>query len=62
MMVSTQKKSLATIPAAWERRNVVHDSAPRPGAGSIRGFLRIAQTVEAAIVTPSPTSSPWMRR
>jgi hypothetical protein len=24
--------------------------------------LRIAQTVEAATVWPSPTSSPWMRR
>jgi hypothetical protein len=61
-MVSTQKKSLATIPAAWERRNVVHDSARRPGAGSSRCFFRVAQTVEAAMVMPSAVSSPWMRR
>jgi hypothetical protein len=31
--VSTVKKSHATIAAAWDRRNVVHDSAFRPGCG-----------------------------
>jgi hypothetical protein len=62
MIVSTQKKSLATMPAAWVRRNVVHDSARRPGAGSIRCFLRVVQTVEAAMVMPSRASSPRIRR
>ena len=39
MTVSTVKKSHATIPAAWARRNVVHDSDARPGAGSIPACL-----------------------
>ena len=62
MTVSTVKKSQATIPAAWERRNVVHDSDDRPGAGSIPAVLRIAHTVDAAMVMPRRASSPWMRR
>ena len=62
MTVSTVKKSHATIAAAWLRRNVAHDCDVRPGAGSIPAVLRIAQTVDGAIVTPSRTSSPWMRR
>jgi hypothetical protein len=62
MIVSTHKKSLATIPAAWVRGNVVHDSARRPGVGSISHFLRIDQTVEAAIVMPTRVSSRWMWR
>jgi hypothetical protein len=52
MTVSTVKKSHATIPAAWERKNVVHDSDVRVGAGSIPAFLRIAHTVDAAMVMP----------
>src|SRR3954454_16789249 len=39
MTVSMVKKSHATIPAACVRRNVVHDSAVRPGAGSMPAFL-----------------------
>ena len=39
MTVSTVKKSHATIPAAWARRNVVHDSDDRPGAGSMPARL-----------------------
>ena len=35
---------------------------PAAGAGSIRAFLRICQTVDAARRWPSPASSPWMRR
>jgi hypothetical protein len=62
MTVSTVKKSHATIPAAWEHKNVVHDSDVRVGAGSIPAVLRIAHTVDAAMVTPSRASSPWMRR
>jgi hypothetical protein len=48
MTVSMVKKSHATIPAAWVRRNVFHDSEFRPGAGSMPACLRIAHTVDAA--------------
>ena len=34
----------------------------RRGAGSRPAFLRMVQTVDAAIRWPSPTSSPWRRR
>ena len=34
----------------------------RWGAGSIPCCLRISHTVEAATVTPSVVSSPWIRR
>ncbi len=37
-------------------------ASSRIGAGSIPASLRIVQTVLAAIVMPSPTSSPWIRR
>ena len=60
--VSTQKKSQATIPAAWARRKLVHESEERPGAGSMPAFLRIAHTVDAAMGMPNRVSSPWMRR
>jgi hypothetical protein len=37
-------------------------AGPRPaGAGSRPALFKISQTVEAATVWPSPTSSPWMR-
>jgi hypothetical protein len=62
MTVSMVKKSHAMIPAACARRNVVHDSAVRPGAGSMPAFLSVAHTVDAAMVMPSRASSPWMRR
>src|ERR1700674_5721472 len=62
MTVSTVKKSHTTIRAACVRRNVVHDSEFRPGAGSIPAVLRIVQMVDAAMVMPSGVSSPWMRR
>ena len=58
MTVSMVKKSQATIPAAWARRNVVHDSDARFGAGSMPACLKIAHTVDAAIVMPSRASSP----
>ena len=32
------------------------------GAGSMSAFLRICQIVDGAMVWPSPSSSPWMRR
>jgi hypothetical protein len=62
MTVSTAKKSRATIPTAWLRRNVVHDTDVRFGAGLIPAVLRNAHTVDAAIVMPRRASSPWMRR
>jgi hypothetical protein len=58
MTVSTVKKSQATIPAAWVRRNVVHESDARFGAGLIPAVLRIAHTVDPPIVMPSRASSP----
>jgi beta-glucanase (GH16 family) len=60
--VSTVKKSQATIPLAWARRNSRHVSDDRRGAGSIPDCCRINHTVLAAIRTPSPASSPWIRR
>jgi hypothetical protein len=45
---------------AEERRAQV--SLVRWGAGSIPASLRISQTVEAATLTPSTSSSPWILR
>ena len=38
------------------------DSDDRFGAGSMPAFLRIAHTVDAAMLMSSRASSPWMRR
>ena len=43
--VSTVKKSQATIPLAWARRNCRHESDERRGAGSIPACRKIDQTV-----------------
>jgi hypothetical protein len=56
------KKSHARIASAWERRNCGQAGTDRRGAGSIPAFLRISHTVEAAIFTPRPASSPWILR
>ena len=56
--VSTVKKSQATIPLAWARKNSRHGSDDRRGAGSMPDCCRIDQTVLAAIRTPSRASSP----
>ena len=48
--------------AAWDRRNSDHVTFDCVGAGSMSAFLRICQIVDAAMVWPSPSSSPWMRR
>jgi len=53
-------KSHAT--AAWECRNFDHVTADRWGAGSMPAFFRMSQIVDAAMLWPSPTTSPWMRR
>jgi hypothetical protein len=60
--VSTVKKSQATIPPPWARKNCRHVSDDRRGAGSIPDGCRIDQTVLAATRMPSPASSPWIRR
>src|ERR1035438_4223207 len=57
---SAVKKSHAGIASAWERRNCGQVGTDRRGAGSIPAFLRISHTVEAAIFTPRPASSPWI--
>jgi len=46
--------------SACERRNVAQVSAVRSGAGSIPAALRISQTVDAATLIPSVSSSPWI--
>jgi len=53
-------KSQAT--AACERSSCDHVVDVRVGAGSMPASLRICQTVDAPMVWPSPTSSPWIRR
>jgi len=60
--VSTQAKSVAMMPVAWERMNCAHVGPVRSRVGLIPAALRIFQTVEAAMVCPSRRSSPWMRR
>jgi hypothetical protein len=60
--VSTLKKSQATMPLAWARRNSRHVWFERRGAGSMPACCRIDQTVLAATRMPSPVSSPWIRR
>jgi hypothetical protein len=60
--VSTVRKSQAMIEDASTRGNWDQLSSARRGAGSIWRRRRMAQTVLGAIVMPSPTSAPWMRR
>jgi hypothetical protein len=60
--VIVSKKSTARIAWAWERRNAAQLVVARCGDGSIPASVRICYTVEAATLTPSTSSSPWMRR
>ena len=61
-MVSRWKKSVASSPAAWARRNVGHwVSIPR-GAGPRRAPVRMRRIVPAPTWCPRRVSSPWMRR
>jgi hypothetical protein len=55
-------KSHARIASAWERRNCGQVRSARRGVGSIPAFFRISHTVDAAIFTSSPASSPWILR
>ena len=56
------KKSQAMITSAWERRNCDQVVPVRRGAGSTPLAFRISHTVDAATLTPSPASSPWILR
>ena len=62
MMVSTVKKSVATIAPVWDAMNCHPDGPVRSGVGPRSAVRRIFHTVDAAIQWPSLTSSPWMRR
>jgi hypothetical protein len=59
---SAVKKSQARIASAWERRNCDQVGPVRRGAGSMPLAFRISHTVDAATLTPSPASSPWILR
>ena len=56
------QQSTARIPAAWARRNCRQVGPERRGAGPVPAARRISHTVDGATVTPSFTSSPWIRR
>jgi transposase len=56
------KKSGATIPCAWDRRNSAQPGPSRRGARLIPAFFRICQIVDGATVILRPASSPWIRR
>jgi hypothetical protein len=60
--VSTVKKSTASTPLAWARRNCRQVRADRLGAGSTPARWRIAHTVLAPSLYLSRHSSPWTRR
>lgn len=60
--VTVSKKSHASRAWAWERRKSVQVLAARSGAGSMPASLSISQTVDAATVIPSTSSSPWILR
>src|SRR5258707_14002938 len=51
-MVSTCRKSTATIPAAWACRNCRQLGPDRRGAGSMPEARRIYHIVDGATVTP----------
>jgi hypothetical protein len=48
--VSTVKKSMASTPLAWARRNCRQETADRVGAGSMPARCRMVHTVLAPIL------------
>ncbi len=60
VMVSTVRKSHASIPAAWWRRNSLH-VGPRLGAGAKPERRSTVAIVVAETLTPSLSSSPRIR-
>jgi hypothetical protein len=60
-IVSTVKKSQATIPAACRRRNTCHEVAARLGARSSRWQRSVVRIADADTCTPSRSSSPLIR-
>jgi hypothetical protein len=49
-------------PLCWDRRNSGQPGPSRRGAGPVPAPLGICRTVDGATLTPSPASSPWIRR
>jgi hypothetical protein len=60
--VSTVRKSQASDPAAWARKNAVQPGPPRRGAGPSRCRCRIRRTDVADTRTPSLRHSPTILR
>jgi hypothetical protein len=60
-MVSTVKKSVASTPGAWLRKNCDQVGPPRLGAGVRPAALRIRLMVVASTWTTSLRSSPRIR-
>jgi hypothetical protein len=60
--VSTVKKSHASTPAAWERRNSAQVGPPRLGAGTKPCRRRMLRTEVADTFIPSLAHSPQIRR
>jgi len=54
--VSTVKKSTASTPLAWARRNCRHDTADRVGAGATPARWRMVHTVLARSCSPGGTA------
>ncbi len=53
-----REESRARIASAWECRNCDQVGPVRRGAGSMPAFFKISHTVDAAMFTPRPASSP----
>jgi hypothetical protein len=60
--ISTVKKSIATMPEAWARRNARQVAGVDRGAGQSPLRSSTVRMVVADTDTPSLASSPWMRR
>ena len=60
-IVSTVKKSTASMLAACARRNARHEGPERSSAGPSRAWRSSLRTVVAETSIPSPRSSPTMR-
>ena len=61
-IVSTQKKSQASSPCAWVRRNARQEVSVCGGAGPRLRARIIRRTVDALMWCPSRDSSPWTLR
>ena len=57
-----REESRARIASAWDRRNCDQVGPARRLPGLMPLALRISHTVDAAMLTPRPASSPWILR